>query len=256
MAHHDQPSPASRQDARLDAPSRSDLARLGVDLDRVWTGVAGEVWGRRIGPVERFAARLLRAPGLARALTATPSLVLSWIMASVTVLALGVVTSRVTGTPWVPVLAPALAAAGIAYAYGPGVDPAFELSQSMAISDRTVLLARGLAVFMINAGLGLLASLVAAPARGVTFAWLVPMTAIAALALAMATLTRSPGTGVSAALGAWMAIILARTAETREIASAVDPGPLIPLYLVGTLGCIALALLATGGTRNEVARWP
>ena len=32
-----------------------------VDLDRVWLGVAAEVWRRRPGPVERAAGRLLRA---------------------------------------------------------------------------------------------------------------------------------------------------------------------------------------------------
>jgi hypothetical protein len=126
----------------------------------------------------------------------------------------------------------------------------------MAVSHRMVLLTRGLAVFGLNAGLGLLASLVAAPARGATFAWLVPMTAIAAFALVVATVTRSPGVGVSAALGLWMAIIVARAADTTELAAAADPGPLLPLYLACALGCLALTLLASGGTRNEVARWP
>ena len=54
-----------------------------VDLDRVWTSVAAEVWRRRPGPLERLAARLLRSPGLARALVTTPSLLLGWVIASV-----------------------------------------------------------------------------------------------------------------------------------------------------------------------------
>ena len=47
----------------------------GVDLDRVWLGVAAEVWRRRPGRIERSATRVLRSPGLARALLTTPSLV-------------------------------------------------------------------------------------------------------------------------------------------------------------------------------------
>ncbi len=47
-------------------------------------------------------------------------------------------------------LAPGVAASGIAYAYGPGIDPAWELSQSMAVGDRMVLLVRVLAVFALN----------------------------------------------------------------------------------------------------------
>src|SRR5215467_5101676 len=94
-----------------------------VDLRRVWLGVAGEVWRRRPGLVERLAARALRSPGLARALVATPSLLLGWVIASAAVLAAGMFATLGTGTPFVPLFAPAVAAAGIAYAYGPGIDP-------------------------------------------------------------------------------------------------------------------------------------
>ncbi len=53
-----------------------------VDLDRVWLGVAAQVWRRRPGPAERAASRLLRSPGLARALVTTPSLLLGWVIAT------------------------------------------------------------------------------------------------------------------------------------------------------------------------------
>ena len=129
-----------------------------VDLSRVWTGVAAEVWRRRPGPAERLAARLLRSPGLARALVTTPSLLLGWVIATVVVLAAGAAATLGTGTPYVALFAPAVAGAGIAYAYGPGIDPAWELSQSMAVSDRMVLLVRALAVFGLNAAVGLAAS--------------------------------------------------------------------------------------------------
>lgn len=233
----------------------TDLKALGIDLDRVWDGVAGEIWAREIGPVERLAIRLLRSPGLARALVATPSLILSWIVATVIVLVVGIVASQQTGTPWVSLLAPALAGAGIAYAYGPGVDPAFELSQSVAVSHRIVLLTRGLAVFGLNALLGALASLIAEGASGVTFGWLVPMTAVSAIALAAATLSRSANVGLAAALAAWSVAILGRAYSTRHLDAAVDLGLLTPVYLAITLGCIALALVATSGNRNEVLRW-
>ena len=72
-----------------------------VDLDRVWIGVAAQVWRRQPGPVERTAGRLLRSPGLARALLATPSLLLPWLIASVAVLAVGAVATRATGQPLV-----------------------------------------------------------------------------------------------------------------------------------------------------------
>src|SRR3954469_24106907 len=149
-----------------------------VDLSRVWIGVAAKVWRRRPGLVERLAGRLLRSPGLARALVTTPSLLLGWVGGTAVVLVAGVLATRGTGTPYVAFLAPAVAAAGIAYAYGPGIDPAWELSCSMAVGDRMVLLVRALAVFALDAMLGLAASAVSGAAAQVTLGWLAPMTAI------------------------------------------------------------------------------
>ena len=68
-----------------------------VDLDQVWLGVAAQVWRRQPGPVERAAARLLRSPGLARALMTTPSLLIGWVLATVIVLIAGVGVTLGTG---------------------------------------------------------------------------------------------------------------------------------------------------------------
>jgi hypothetical protein len=221
-----------------------------VDLGRVWLGVAAEVWRRRPGPLERLAGRALRSPGLARALVTTPSLLLGWVIASAAVLAVGAAATLGTGTPYVAFFAPAVAGIGIAYAYGPGIDPAWELSQSMAVSDRMVLLVRALAVFALNAVLGLAASAASGAAAAVTFGWLVPMTAVCALALAAATVTRSPNIGVAAGLAGWVITLLAGQAAGR-LAFTITGSVLIPPYLACTAACIAIALYATrlpGGT--------
>src|SRR4029453_524396 len=94
-----------------------DLAERGpgprdVDLGRVWLGVAAEVWRRRPGPLERLAGRLLRSPGLARALVTTPSLLVGWITATAVVLVAGILATLGTGTPYVALVAPAVAAGG------------------------------------------------------------------------------------------------------------------------------------------------
>lgn len=230
---------------------------LDVDLSHIWAGVAGEVMARRLGRIERFAGWLLHSPGLARAIVATPSLVLSWLLASAVVLSVGVLVTAASGggTPWVALIAPALAGAGVAYAYGPGVDPAFELAQSMAVPDRLVLLARVLAVFGVNAVFGLAASLVATPLTGLTLGWLLPMTTVAAFALAAATLARSANVGVAAGLAGWGLIVLGSAVDTRDLASAVERGWLAPLYLAGTVVCVVLALHATSGERNRGLGW-
>jgi len=221
-----------------------DTAPADVDLGRVWTGVAAQVWRRQPGWIERLAGRLLRSPGLARALVTTPSLLLGWVIATVVVLAAGLLATLQTGTPYVGLLAPAVAAAGIAYAYGPGIDPAWELSRSMAVSDRMVLLVRAFAVFGLNAVLGLAAAAASGAAAAVTFGWLIPMTATCALALAAATLSRSANVGVAAGLGGWVIVVLSAGAGGRFTAVLTDSSFVLP-YLAFAVCCGALVLYAT-----------
>ena len=61
--------------ARLENRPPNGRVPSDVDLDRVWLGVTAEVWQRPVGRLERVAGRILRSPGLARALFTTPSLV-------------------------------------------------------------------------------------------------------------------------------------------------------------------------------------
>jgi hypothetical protein len=216
-----------------------------VDLDRVWIGVAAQVWRRRPGPLERTAGRLLRSPGLARALLTTPSLLLPWLIASAAVLAAGAVATRGTGQPLVALMAPGVAAAGIAYAYGPGIDPAWELSRSMAVSDRMVLLVRALAVFAVNAVLGLAASAASGTAAALTFGWLIPMTAVCALALAAATALRSPNAGVAAGVAGWTITLLSGQAAAGQFTAVISRSALVPGYLAAAVCCAAVVAYAT-----------
>jgi len=227
------------------APAPRATVPADVDLDRVWTGVATQVWRRDPGRVERLAGRLLRSPGLARALVVTPSLLLAWIIATVVVLFAGAGATLATGTPYVALLAPAVAAAGIAYAYGPGIDPAWELSRSMAVSDRMVLLVRALAVFGLNAALGLAASALSGAAAALTFGWLIPMTAACALALAVATVTRLAIVGVAAGVAGWMIAVLSGAAASGQLTTAVTSSALILPYLAFAACCGVVVVYAT-----------
>ena len=222
-----------------------------VDLSRVWISVAAQVWRRQPGWLERTAGRLLRSPGLARALLTTPSLLLPWLLTSIVVLAAGAAATTGSGQPVVALLAPAMAAAAIAYSYGPGMDPAWELSCSMAVSDRMVLLVRALAVFAVNAVLGLAASVVSVSGPGggtaaaVTFGWLIPMTAVCAFALAVATVARSASAGAAAGVGAWLITVLCGQAASGHFATAVSDTVLFLPYLAIGAGCVTVALYAT-----------
>jgi hypothetical protein len=222
-----------------------------VDLERVWIGVAAHVWRRERGPVERLLARMLRSPGLARALLSTPSLLVPWLIASAAVFAAGAAATVGTGTPWVALLAPAIAGAGIAYAYGPGVDPAYELSMSMAVSDRMVLLARVLAIFVVDTALGLAASAFSSAAAGLALGWLIPMTAVSGLALSVAVVTRSANIGVAAGTGLWAIAVLGGQAAAGQPAAAVSYRWLYLPYLAVAACCAALVMKRTAEPRRS-----
>jgi hypothetical protein len=239
----------------------------GVDLARVWTGVAAEVWRRHPGRVERLAVRLLRSPGLARALLTTPSLLLPWLISMAAVLGAGAVVNLAGGQPLVWMLAPGIAAIGIAYAYGPGVDPAWELACSMPVSDRMVLLVRAVAVFAVNAILGLAVSGIsysaisykvaahsvgvsatAATATEITVGWLLPMTAICAVTLAAAVTTRSASAGALVGVLAWAAIVVAsRTAAGAFTAAVTNTTTYLPYLAVAACATAVIGY----STRNQ-----
>ena len=174
-----------------------------VDLGRVWHAVAAEVWAREMSPVERFAGRVLRSPGLARALVTTPSLLLSWIIASVVLLAIGVLATAGSGEPVGCAAGAGTGWRGCRLCLRAGDRPGLR-----AEPDDGRLRPHGPA----GAGAGSVW-----PERdhrpgghpgggaggAVTFGWLLPMTAVAALGLAGATVSRSANVGVGVALAGW-----------------------------------------------------
>ena len=155
-------------------------------------------------------------------------------------------------------LAPAVAAAGIAYAYGPGIDPAWELSRSMAVSDRMVLLVRALAVFASNAAFGLAASAASVlrqvgAAAAVTFGWLIPMTAVCALALAAATARAVGERGRRGRGRGWPITVLSGAGGRRAVhrrGHRLCPGP--PLPGRSPPCCAAVAVYATRHPERNV----
>jgi len=120
----------------------------------------------------------------------------------------------------------------------------------MAVSDRMVLLVRALAVFAVNAVLGLAASAASVAsasgaAAAVTFGWLIPMTALCAFALAVATVARSANAGAAAGVAAWLIIVLSGRVASGHFAAAVTDTVLFLPYLAIGASCAAVALYAT-----------
>jgi hypothetical protein len=125
----------------------------------------------------------------------------------------------------------------------------------MAVNDRMVLLIRALAVFALNAALGLAASAVSVLAGSgpagsgavatLTFGWLIPMTATCALALAAATLAGSPIVGVTVGLGGWAITVLSAAGSTGDFTAVLTDSAFALPYLAFAACCAAVVLYAT-----------
>lgn len=136
-----------------------------------------------------------------------------WI-ASAFVMVMGLLlslTAPIGGPSILTVVAPLVAAAGVAMIYGPENDPALELALATPTSPRQVLLARLVLVFGYDLALALGASVMLAAVGGPTYglgalvlSWLAPMTFLSALALAL-SLWMGAGNAASIAFLMWAA---------------------------------------------------
>jgi hypothetical protein len=226
----------------------------GVDLDRVWNGVTGRIWASEPGAIERGFARLLRSPALARALVATPSLYIAWTIASAIVFVLAAVMSRSADQPLVPLLAPAIAGIGVSFAYGSAADPAYEITRTMAMPERLLLLVRVVAVFGTNTLIGLIATIVTGRTGEMTILWLLPMTTVALVGLALAIVTQSATVGSCSALAIWCGFVGATFIDTRQAAAAISPDRIVstlPVYAVlALLSAVVISMSTSGSSVN------
>jgi hypothetical protein len=173
--------------------------------------------------------------------------------ASLLVLVLGVpvtLSGGAIGGSYLAVIAPLVAAAGVAFLYGPAADPPLELALSTPTSPRLVLLARLTLVFGFDLALALgvsalLAVLGAAPGGmgALVVRWLGPMLLLSALSLSVA-LRAGPATGMSVSLGLWAALVFLGPALDRELYGAATLLQSTNLLTVGLAVGMGAGLLA------------
>jgi hypothetical protein len=139
--------------------------------------------------------------------------------------------------PAVLLAAPLVAAAAVAFAYGPAVDPAYEAVTATPLSPVRALLVRLAAVLVANT---LLAGAVdlAIGARGPRAGWLLPMTAAAMLAALVAS-RWSPGVGAAAGMGAWLLVLAGWKASQQPVTWLTGPGAQAT-YAIVTVALLAL----------------
>lgn len=202
-------------------------------------------------PVERVLEAVGVPSHLARLLAATPSLTLSWLAAVGFVLVTAVIAARAGWQPLDPddrspllflTLAPLVPLAGIAAAYGPNVDPTYEIGLAAPMRSGRLLLLRAVAVLASSLAIaGASAALL--PALGwIVAAWILPALAVSATSLALSTTL--PPLWASSTVGAtWLLLVAGSEALTD-----------VRLAAFGTTGqLVAGAVLAVAGA--VVWRW-
>jgi hypothetical protein len=197
-----------------------------VDLGYVWQGVAAELDAPKPGLLERILIAVGVRPGLARFCAATPTLRLGWLLANALVLVLVALPLALrpaaTWPPAVLLAAPLVAAAAVAFAYGPAVDPAYEAVAATPLSPVRALLVRLAAVLVANTALAFAVDL-ALDGRGPRAGWLLPMTAAALLAVLVAS-RWTPLAGAAAGMGAWLLVLAAWRLSHQPVAWLTGPG--------------------------------
>lgn len=185
-------------------------------LDRVWREVVDEVDRPRGNVLEQLLARLGVPGHMARLLAATPSLRFSWVLAIAAALGFALVAARSIeeGVLVFLVVAPLVPVAGVALAYGPGMDPAYEIGFASPVGGFRLLLIRATAVLLTSTAVAGVAALGLPDVGWTAAAWLLPSLALTVLTLALSTATSS-----QAAVGTVAALWVAGVTVTERLAA-------------------------------------
>lgn len=223
---------------------RAQIAQLidGARLTRAWEGVEERLDAPRRGPLEAGLARLGVPGHVARLLGATPALRLSWLLACAIVLAFAVfaATRREDGLYWFLVLAPLLPLAGIAMAYGPDVDPTYEIGLAAPMRSFTLLLIRALAVLVATTTMAGVAALALPGLHPSAAGWLLPSLGLTLASLALTT--RTSALVACGSLGVlWMVVAGAAWRLAQEPLVVFGAGAQAGYALLAALAALAMA---------------
>ena len=207
-------------------------------IDRAWEGIVDTIDTPHRSVVERLLLALRVPEHLARLLVATPSLRLSWLVAEALALGFAVIAANAaTGRNEEIVLflflvvAALLPVAGVAVAFGPGVDPTYEIGTAAAMPADRLLQIRATAVLASSVSITALAALALPDLDAIAAAWLLPALGLTIATLALGTWLRPLVAAASVAL-TWVLFAAAAAVSTQDRLAAFRPA--------GQVACLAV----------------
>jgi hypothetical protein len=232
-----------------DVSGSADDGRL--NQQSVWDGVLEQVDRPTRSITERLLGALRVRPDMAKLLATTPALRLAWLAAVAFVAAFAVAAARVEGDgPWLLlVIAPLLPVAGVATAFGPALDPTYEIGVAAPMNGVRLTLLRTLAVIATTMPLLTAAALVAHGGGWAMFGWVLPSFALVAITLALSTAMSPERAGVVVGVGWLMAFIVLidrnRTGEFADRSLILSSSGQTVVAVVAILGAAIVATRKT-----------
>lgn len=217
-------------------------------LDHGWEKVVSVLDAPRVGWIEGALLRLGVRDHVARLLAATPSLRFSWFLAEAFALGSAAYAAAATsGTrgagAWLfvfLVLAALAPTAGVAVAFGPGIDPAYEIGVAAPLRGDRLLFIRATAVLAASLSIGSLAAL-ALPGFDRTVAlWLLPAFCLTAATLTLATWMPPVKAACTVALG-WLGIVAVVSVVRADPLAGFDTGGQLAYLVVAVTSLVVLS---------------
>jgi hypothetical protein len=212
-------------------------------LEAVWSRIQDRAEVGRRPAVEQLLLRLGASGTDALVVAAAPSLQASWLLGLAVTLAfaaLGAVWGGPAGVALFLLLAPLVPVAGVAFAYGPDVDPSFETGLAAPYPAARLLLLRTAAVLAGSLPLTLVAGLLAPGLSWSAVSWLLPALALTAVVLAASTWARPGAVAVVVGVG-WVTAVGAASLA-REPAAVLAPALLLTYAVLGAAAALVLCL--------------
>jgi hypothetical protein len=226
-------------DCRTRIATHVDAAPLGA----VWARIQEQAQAPAPSLVERVLIRLGVSEPDALLVSVAPSLRTSWLFGLAVTLGFVGLSAAYGGSRGLALfllVAPLVPVAGVAFAYGPDVDPAYEVGVAVPYPAARLLLLRSGAVLATSLPLVLAAALLVPALSWTAISWLLPALAFTAVMLAASTWTKPTVTGV--ALGIVWVCGVGSAALDDNPAAVLDPSLLLIYATVGVAATVVLRL--------------
>ncbi len=228
---------------------RCESCRVGIArhvgqarLHVTWAAIEARLEPVRPRAVERFLVWFGVPDHVARLLAATPSLRLSWFAAVTAALgfAAGAARAGRFGVLLFLLIAPLIPLAGVAVAYGPGVDPTYEVGLAAPMRSFRLLMIRATAVLVTSTALVGIAALALPQFGWMAAAWLLPSLGLSTANLALSSYWSTHRVTAVLVVGWATAVVLSERASSVSYA-AFHAVPQVVFAIIAAASILVLA---------------